>query len=266
MVSGLDKSANLQHIHRLTGAAASAGADLAVFPEFAMYDVPRLTSEFVSQAEGLDGTFVASLTELSARTGVVLVAGMLETVEDSDRAHNTLVLITPGEGLTRVYRKTHLYDAFGFKESEYIAPGPLEGPVTFTVADCTVGMLTCYDLRFPEPARQHADAGVDVLLYPSAWIPGPRKEDHWNTLVRARAIENTFYVAAVSQGPGSGVGIGCSLVSDPMGMTVAELGETTDIALAEIDPQRVADVRKVNPCLENRRFSASVDARATQHS
>lgn len=259
MVSGEDKGANLSQIELLTDRAAHAGANLAVFPEFAMYDVPRLTDEFVTHAEPLDGAFVSALTALSSRTGVTLVAGMLEAVPDSERAHNTLVVIAPQDGLTRVYRKVHLYDAFGFKESDFIVPGNAEGPVTFAVDDCTVGMLTCYDLRFPEPARQHADAGVDVLLYPSAWIPGPRKEDHWNTLVRARAIENTLYVAAVSQGPGTGVGIGCSLVADPVGVTVAELGETSGIALACIRPERVAEVRQVNPCLDNRRLRVSTD-------
>lgn len=253
MVSGADKTANLAEITRLTEEAAAAGARLVVFPEFAMFDVPHLDAEFVAQGESLDGPFVTGLAELSQRTGVSIVAGMLERIDDEPRGYNTLVLVTPGEGLSRVYHKLHLYDAFGFLESDHIRPGAIEGPVTFRVDDVTVGMLTCYDLRFPEVAREHADAGVELLLYPAAWMPGARKEDHWNTLARARAIENTLYVAAVSQGPG--VGTGGSVIVDPMGITLGEIGERSGIAVAVADPERVAQVRSVNPSLANRRFT-----------
>ena len=253
MVSGADKPANLAEIVRLTEEAAEAGALLAVFPEFAMFDLPTLGPEFVAGGEPLDGTFVTGLSELARRTGVVIVAGMLEAIPGEDRGFNTLVAVTPEEGLSRVYRKAHLYDAFGMRESDHIRPGALEGPVTFSVGGVEVGMLTCYDLRSPEAARQHADAGVDLLLYPAAWMPGPRKEDHWNTLARARAIENTLYVAAVSQGPA--IGTGGSVIVDPMGLTLGQIGERSGIATAEIVPARVAEVREVNPCLLNRRFA-----------
>lgn len=252
MVSGADKEANLREIERLTELATAEGAQLAVFPEFAMFDVPQLDAAFVAQAEPLDGPFVTRLSELAARTGVAIVAGMLEAIPGEERGYNTLVLVTPEGGLSSVYHKAHLYDAFGFTESAHIRPGDLEGPVTFEIGDAKVGMLTCYDLRFPEAAREHADAGADVLLYPAAWVPGPRKEDHWNTLARARAIENTLYVAAVSQGPS--IGTGGSIVVDPMGMTLCEIGERSGIAVAEITPDRVAQVRQVNPSLANRRF------------
>lgn len=255
MVSGDDKLANLSEITRLTELAAADGAQLAVFPEFAMYDVPDLTAELVDHAEALDGPFVTELSNIARQTGVAIVAGMHETIPNENRAFNTLVLVTPDEGLSRVYHKAHLYDAFGMKESDLIRPGELEGPVTFEVSGVTVGMLTCYDLRFPEAARQHADADVDVLLFPAAWVPGPRKEDHWNTLARARAIENTLYVAAVSQGPS--IGTGSSLIVDPMGLTLAEIGERSGVAVAEIDPARVEQVRRVNPCLLNRRFAVA---------
>lgn len=255
MVSGDDKEANLREIDRLSGLAAAEGAQLAVFPEFAMFDTPTLDEAFVAQGEALDGPFVAGLAEIARRTGVAIVAGMLEAIPGEPRGFNSLVLVTPEAGLSKVYHKAHLYDAFGFKESDHIRPGDLDGPVTFEIGDATVGMLTCYYLRFPEVAREHADAGTDVLLYPAAWVPGPRKEDHWNTLARARAIENTFYVAAVSQGPS--IGTGGSLVVDPMGATLCEIGERSGIAVAEIVPSRVAQVREVNPSLANRRFSVA---------
>ena len=255
-VSGTDKEANLRQIGEFAEDAASRGAELAVFPEYAMYAAPDFTAEFIAQGEPLDGPFVQRLAGVARRTGMSIVAGMIETVPGEDRGWNSLVLVTPEGGLDRVYRKTHLYDAFGIKESDHIRPGDLEGPVTFTIGDVTVGLLTCYDLRFPEAARQHADAGTDVLVYPAAWGPGPRKEDHWKTLARARAIENTFYVAAVSQGPG--IGTGGSLIVDPMGVTLAGLGEVSGVAIANIERERIASVRAVNPCLMNRRFAVTV--------
>lgn len=258
MVSGEDKAANLAEIARLTEEAAATGAKLVVFPEFAMFDVPTLNADFVSQGEPLDGPFVTSLIALAERTGVAIVAGMLETIPGEDRGYNTLVLVTPKDGLSRIYHKLHLYDAFGTLESDHIRPGDIGAPVTFEIEDVTVGMLTCYDLRFPEAARLHADAGVQLLLYPAAWMPGARKEDHWNTLARARAIENTLYVAAVSQGPA--IGTGGSIIVDPMGLTLGELGERSGIAAAEVHPDRVTQVRAFNPSLANRRFSVVASA------
>lgn len=253
MVSGEDTSANLEEIRRLTELAAEEGAKLAILPEFALHTLPSLGAASVAHAEPVTGPFVSALSTLARDTGVVIVAGMLEAVDGDNRCYNTLVVVTPGEGLVASYRKTHLYDAFGMRESDFIRAGDLDGPVTFTVGDVVVGMLTCYDLRFPEAARQHADAGVDLLVYPAAWAPGPHKIDHWNTLVRARAIENTLYVAAVSQGPPTGTG--GSLVVDPMGVALGEVTERSGIATAEISPRRVTEVRTVNPSLQNRRFA-----------
>ena len=107
--------------------------------------------------------FVTRLAALARNAGVFLVAGMTERVDGDDRAYNTAVVLSPSDGLIRrYYAKTHLYDAFGFRESDTIRPGALEGAVTFEVEDVIVGVLTCYDLRFPEAARQHADAGVEL--------------------------------------------------------------------------------------------------------
>jgi predicted amidohydrolase len=110
--------------------------------------------------------------------------------------------------------------------------------------------MTCYDLRFPEFARNLVDADAQVLLVPAAWVRGPLKEDHWATLLRARAIENTCYVLAAGQ-----CGrryIGCSMVIDPMGVMVAALGEESGLVVADVDAARVATVRRTNPSLLNR--------------
>lgn len=255
IVSGANKSENLAEIERLTALAASDGADLVVFPEFAMYYTPMQHPEFLRQAETLDGDFVSALARIANSHDVMLVAGMHERIEGEDRAYNSLVVVSPQAGLTNVYRKQHLYDAFGFKESDFLLPGEVKSPTTFEVKGVKVGLLTCYDLRFPEAARMHADAGVQVLAYPAAWMPGPRKEDHWNTLARARAIENTIYVAAVSQGPP--LGTGGSLLIDPNGLVLGELGESNGVIAANIEPERVEQVRAFNPSLVNRRYTVS---------
>lgn len=254
IVSGTDKSANLAEIERLAREAAAEGAKLAVFPEFAMYDTPTLSKEFLAQAEPLDGAFVTALKRIASDHGISIVAGMHEQIVSEDRAYNTLVAVDPERGVVGIYRKQHLYDAFGFMESDYICPGGTDAPTTFELDGITVGLLTCYDLRFPEAARVHADAGVDVLVYPAAWVPGPRKEDHWKTLARARAIENTIYVAAISQGPPT-VGTGGSLIVDPTGLVLGELGEANGLVIARIDPERIEKVRSFNPSLKNRRYA-----------
>jgi predicted amidohydrolase len=115
------------------------------------------------------------------------------------------------------------------------------------------GLQTCYDVRFPEVTRRIVDAGADVLALPAEWVPGPLKEDHWRTLVRARAIENTIYVAAADQCAPTGAGN--SMIVDPMGVVVAALGETAGIAAADVSPERVAAVREKNPALALRRFT-----------
>lgn len=251
IASGADKGENLAQIAEFAERAAREGARLAVFPEFSMFFEHQLSAEFVAQAETLDGPFVRRLTGLARELNLHIIAGMLEQVPGEDRAANVLVAVSPA-GVVATYRKAHLYDAFGFHESEFIRPGETDGPVTIEVDGVRVGMLTCYDLRFPEAARQHADVGTELLVYPAAWVPGPRKEDHWATLARARAIENTLYVGAVSQAPRGG--IGSSIIADPMGLVLGELGERTGIVLAEVDAARIAEVRETNPCLANRRF------------
>jgi predicted amidohydrolase len=167
--------------------------------------------------------------------------------------YNTLVVVGPDGGLLASYRKIHLYDAFGYVESQRLIPGPV-APVTFGVGDARFGLMTCYDLRFPELAAALVDAGADALLVPAAWLAGPHKVDHWSTLLRARAIETTSYVVAAGQ-CGSHY-VGTSVVLDPMGLTVATLADEPGTAVAAIDLQRVAEVRKVNPTLKNRRHWA----------
>lgn len=251
-LAGADKTANLAEIESLVARAAAEGARLAVFPEFAAHYAEQFGLDAVAGAEPLHGAFVSALSELASRFGVTLIAGMLEEIAGEQHAYNTLVVIDPARGLVASYRKQHLYDAFGFKESDYLRPGPVDEPVIVDIEGVKIGLLTCYDLRFPEAARVHVDAGAEVLVYAAAWVPGPRKEDHWRTLARARAIENTVFVAAISQTPPRA--IGGSLVIDPNGVVLTELGEAPGVSVVTITPERIAEVRGFNPSLANRRY------------
>ncbi|MDJ0334526.1 carbon-nitrogen hydrolase family protein [Salinibacterium sp. G-O1] len=248
---GTDVTANLGMIRSLAESAAARGATLAVFPEYSSFFEPEIGPASVAAAESLEGRFVGSLKEIATTLGIHLVAGMLETM-DATHFANTLVAVSPAGVVEATYRKLHLYDAFGQRESDFVRAGDIAPPQTFAWEGFTVGMQTCYDIRFPEVSRQLVDAGADLLLVPAEWVRGPLKEHHWRTLVTARALENTVYVAAADHAPP--IGVGNSMVVDPMGVELVTIGEISGVAVAEISPERVSSVRKVNPALSLRRF------------
>lgn len=250
-----DKDANLATLREQVRAAAEHGARVVVAPEYSMFAVTRLDRRVVEAAEPITGPWVDGLRGLAAEFGVHLVAGVVEAPGggESDRIYNTLVAAAPDAEFAAVYRKVHLYDAFGFRESDVVLPGEITHPAVFTVDGVVFGLQTCFDLRFPEGCRRVAAAGAHVLLLPAQWIPGPAKVDQWTTLLRARAIENTVYVAAADQaGPR---GAGASMIVDPAGTLLAELGETAGIATARVDLAHLEQVRATNPSLSLRRFT-----------
>lgn len=252
-----DIDANLAALTAQVRAAAERGARVVVAPEYSMFALGRLDDRVRAAAQPLDGPFVAALAELAAGTGVHLVAGTVETTTPDDgRIFNTLVVLGPDGSLRAHYRKVHLYDAFGQRESDVVRPGPLGEPALFTAEGLTFGLQTCFDLRFPEGFRRSAAAGAQVLLVPAQWIPGPGKVDQWTTLLRARAIENTVYVAAADQcGPR---GAGASMIVDPAGRVLRELHDEPGIALAGLDLAELDRVRRTNPSLALRRFVVGV--------
>ena len=249
----VDQGENLEVMRSLTTTAVPRGAQLIVFPEYSAFFEPTMGPSFVAAAQPLDGPFVSALGALAADLGVYVVAGMLEVTHDANRFSNTLVAMSPTGELVAKYRKLHVYDAFGDRESRWVLAGPIEAPETFEVAGLTVGLQTCYDIRFPEVTRRLVDAGADLVLVPSEWVRGPLKEQHWRTLVTARALENTIYVAAADHTPP--IGVGNSMVVDPMGVELVTIGEMTDVAVAWVSAARIAAVRAVNPALALRRFS-----------
>lgn len=246
-----DKVANLRTITQLVDEAARGGAALVVLPEYATYTAPQLDETFVTAAEPLDGPAVELLRDLSARHGLTLIAGIAEPA-GNNRIYNTLVGLQDGE-LVATYRKMHLYDAFGVQESRWVQPGKLTAPQLLTVGEFTIGMQTCYDLRFPEVSRLLVDAGANVLVLPAEWVPGPVKVDHWMTLLRARAIENTAYVIAADQSAPTGVGH--SVIIDPTGSVVAGVERGAGIATGALDAQLLQETRVTNPVLAQRRFA-----------
>ena len=251
-----DREDNRRQIAELVAAAEARGATLVVLPEYSAYFHKEFGPHWAEAAEPLDGPFVTALAELAARHDVTVVAGLAERVAegppDADRFSNTIVAVSPDGSVVATYRKMHLYDAFGQRESDWIVPGGLDQDPFFDLDGLRVGVQTCYDLRFPEVTRRLVDGGADLVLLPSEWVRGPLKEHHWRTLVTARAIENTVYVAAADHAPP--IGAGNSLIVDPMGVALAGVGETTDVAVAVISRQRVDEVRAVNPALQLRRF------------
>jgi len=241
--SGLDPEANRRLLDELT----PRDVDLVVFPEAFARDFGPAGSDVSDGAEPVTGPFATEVARVAADRGATVLAGMFESSEDPGRPWNTLVL--RGAAVAD-YRKVHLYDSFGYRESDRLTAGSVDA-VTAPLGGFTLGLMTCYDLRFPEQARALVDAGADVLVAPSAWVAGERKVDHWRTLVRARAIENTTYVLAVGQ-PGPRY-TGHSMVVDPLGDVLMEAGERPGIVAATLDPEVLVRARRTNPSLANRR-------------
>lgn len=250
-----DKQHNLDAITKLAEEAAAERARVLVLPEGAMYHRESASvAEGVANAETDDGPFVQHIRDLSKKHSLFIAAGMSKTGAGADegvRALNVLLLVDGGE-IVDEYEKIHLYDAFSMKESESVVPGDGLPPVV-DIDGVKVGFAICYDLRFPELFRVLADQGAEVIALSAAWVRGVLKEEHWLTLLRARAIENTCYVFA--SGEASNVSVGRSAIFDPLG---AQLGDAGDQKLALITAMagsdRVRAVREVVPTLNHKRF------------
>ncbi|MBM9594935.1 deaminated glutathione amidase [Roseitranquillus sediminis] len=245
---------NLEIVLDLVRRASAAGCDLLVLPEGILArDIadPEIVRK---AAQPLNGPFMSALLEGSAALDLAIAFCLHVPSEGSGRVFNTHVVLRKGQ-IVASYRKLHLYDAFAAQESEHVAPGDLV-PDLIEIAGLKVGLMTCYDVRFPELARYHAIQGADVLILPAAWVRGPGKEHHWETLVTARALENTCYVVAVGEcGPRN---IGASMVVDPLGVVTHRAGSQPTLILAELDPEGIARARADLPVLKNRRFGLAM--------
>jgi deaminated glutathione amidase len=249
-----DASVNLARVGSALKEAAAGGASLAVFPEATMV---RFGSDLRAAAEPLDGSFCSGLAAACAETGVCLVAGVFEPAPGG-RVYNTAVAFSGSGSLVASYRKLHLFDALGQRESDLVAPG--SAVVVAELAGVSVGLQICYDIRFPELSRALAVGGAPLLVVSAAWQAGLFKEEHWVTLLRARAIENTVWIAAAGQVPDpdspptrAPTGVGRSMLIDPMGVVRADLGPSAGVLVAEADITLVESVRAALPSLANRR-------------
>jgi predicted amidohydrolase len=248
--AGMAKPANLERIADLSAQAADAGARLVVFPEGAMCDFGAKTDDLHSVAEPLDGRFVNTLAALAARFKMTLVAGMFETVPSNHLVHNSAIVVDPVKGLIGSFHKRHLFDAFGEVESERFRAGD-EDPLQIEVDGFRAAVVICYDMRFASFIERAADEGAELLLAPAAWVAGPLKEEHLSVVSRARAIDNTMYVAVGGQ---AGVPYtGRSVIVDPLGVQIAGLGDAEGIAIAEISHERLNEARARLPLLAQRR-------------
>jgi predicted amidohydrolase len=249
-----DPVVNLSRVRGALREAAAGGAELAVFPEATMV---RFGSDLRAAAEPLDGPFCSELAAACAAAGVAAVAGVFEPSSDG-RVYNTAVAFSGSGGLVASYRKLHLFDALGQRESDLVAPG--DEVVVTSLAGVTVGLQICYDIRFPELTRALAVGGASLVTVSAAWQAGLVKEEHWVTLLRARAIENTVWIAAADQVPDTDAkptraptGVGRSMLIDPLGVVRCDLGPSAGVTVVNADMTLVQSVRATLPSLANRR-------------
>jgi predicted amidohydrolase len=255
IISSADLEANLELIREYATEAKASGAQLVVFPEAAMRAFGHSLRDI---AEPLDGPWAEKVRALASELGIAIVVGMFTPGEDG-RVRNTLLVTGPG--VETSYDKVHLFDAFGFQESKTVDAGT--DPVTFEVNGTVFGLATCYDVRFPALFTANARAGAQVNIVCASWGAGEGKAEQWDLLVRARALDSTSFVVACGQGDpetvGAGpagaapTGIGHSAVVTPLGSAVVALGGKPELAVVDIDPSAVDEVRTKLPVLANAR-------------
>jgi predicted amidohydrolase len=259
MTSGADKAQNLEVATRLIKKAAESGADFVGLPENFSWMGPE--PERAGNAETLEGATLARMAELARSLKITVLAGsVLETGAPGGRLFNTSTLFGPDGARIGLYRKIHLFDVEvgdgqTYRESAAVAPG-----TEVVVADAPlgkVGLSVCYDLRFPELYRQLAKNGAVLLTVPAAFTLMTGK-DHWEVLLRARAIENQAYVIAPAQQgkhPKDRLTWGHAMVVDPWGLVTARASEGEGLAIAELDLEYLAKVRRTLPALQHRRLT-----------
>lgn len=247
LTSGPDPAANLALVTAAIADAADRGARLVVTPEASM---ACFGSDLRAAAEPLDGPWAAGVRDAAKRHGVTAVVGMFEPAPDG-RVYNTL-LVAAADGSATRYRKIHLFDAFGARESDTVAPGadlacvPVDG--------VTVGLATCYDVRFADQFSALGRAGAALVVLPASWGDGPGKAEQWDLLVRARAADAQSWLLACDQAwtPPRGrapLGVGRSTLTDPTGTVRSRLSADPGLLVAEIDTDLVDEVRARVPIL-----------------
>ena len=257
MRSSENKEENLKASVDFISKAADRNASLICFPEFQMAFSPLKQSPkdlANNVAEYIDGgNFVSALCSSAKRNKIGVIATVYERNKNKNefKVYDTAVIINNKGQITSVYRKLHLYNALGFRESDKLIQGNvIEKPVSTSVGN--IGLMICYDIRFPEMSRILTVNGADILVVPSAWVYGIMKEDHWRTMIMARAIENGSYIIAPDQV--GNIFSGRSMVADPFVTVLLDMGDKQGMDVVEIDKSRVMKVRESLPLLKNRRL------------
>jgi len=256
MNSGSRKSDNLAMADAMVEEIADRGVSLVMFPEY--YNFCGSESQMAENAETINSSpSLDAIRERAAKHQIhIHIGSFLE--RDGGRIFNTGVVFNPAGEIIAAYRKIHLFDVEipggkTYLESDTITPG--DSVTTFTIDDLTFGMSTCYDLRFPEMFRKLSELGTDVILVPAAFTMQTGR-DHWELLLRARAVENLCWVAAANQygsSPPDNICYGRSMVVNPWGLVTVQAPDDTGIITADIDGSTVKRIRSTFPALEHQR-------------
>ena len=247
-----DKEDNLKKIISYISKAKSKNASLCAFPEFMMFysNSSQTPKQLANLSETINGNFVSTITKSAQQNNIQIVGSFYEKSAKKNRVYDTSFVIDKAGKVISTYRKIHLYDALGFRESNKMTPGSkIALPVKTSIGK--IGMMICYDLRFPEMSRCLTLAGSQILIAPSAWVKGNMKEEHWIAINKTRAIENGCYVIAPDQV--GNIYCGRSIVVDPFGKILLDMKKKQGIGIVDIDLNKVAQTRKVLPLLKNRR-------------
>jgi predicted amidohydrolase len=240
---------------KLINEAAKRKARLICFPEFQMaYSPAEQRSRSLHRiAEKITGNFVSTLSNSAKQNKINVIATMYEIIninEKNQKVFDTGIVINEFGKIQSIYRKVHLYDALGFKESKKLLAGSIiEKPSKMDFGN--LGLLICYDMRFPEISRILTVNGANILVSPSAWVAGFMKKVHWEIMVRARAIENGVYVIAPNQV--GNIYCGHSMAIDPFGVTILDMKNRQGIEFIDIDTAKIDATRRTLPLLMNRR-------------
>ncbi|MGO4432875.1 carbon-nitrogen hydrolase family protein [Paenarthrobacter sp. RAF9] len=260
VITGRDLNENLRLLEEYARRAKEGGAGLVVFPEAMMR---AFGNSLLDIAEPLDGPWASRVRALATELDVVIVAGMFTPGIPSEagkpRVRNTL--LATGPNVEASYDKIHLFDAFGFAESDTVEAGT--DPVTFDAGGVTFGLATCYDIRFPALFTANAQRGAVVNIVSASWGSGPGKAEQWQLLARARAVDTTTFVLACGQADPAtqGIeakgtaptGVGYSAVVSPFGQVLESLESEPGLIFADLDPADVEEARQKLPVLANRR-------------
>lgn len=247
-----DKYKNLKKILSYIRKAANKNANLCTFPEFMMFYTPASQSakDVAKLAETIRGEFVSAIADYAKENSIQVIGTFYEKSKKKNRVYDTAFFIDKNGKLISSYRKTHLYDALGIKESDKLVAGSkIKPPIRTTIGK--IGMMICYDLRFPEVSRTLAASGSEIIVVPSAWVQGKMKEEHWITLNKTRAIENGCYVIAPDQL--GNIYCGRSIAVDPFGKIILDMKKREGLGIIDVSTEKIHKIRRSLPLLQNRR-------------